>query len=276
MRSITATILMACAFFCVQIPVLAATFSTDDLGVSITMNGEIMLGDAERLASTFLAIKPLANLYFYPNTLYLNSLGGDVAEAIRLADLVKILGISVATIPDGNGACVSSCFLIYAAALYRSASGIDTLKSEGRKGNLGPLGIHRPYLRVAEVGPVGAARQEKVMSDMRTYLVKANVSHSLIDKMMAHASNDIYWLNEEEVTALGSYSPGVEEQLIAKCNYSARRASKLSARDWIKSHQSGTLACVRDYTIKTYEPLKQSAVVRMRAGWRPWQLLTAV
>ena len=128
MRSIV--IAISVAFVCVgtQVPASAATFTTDDLGVFITMTGEIALGDADRLAAIFVAVKPFANVYIYPNTLRLNSPGGDVSEAIRIADLVKTLGISVVTVADGQGACASSCFLIYAAALDRAACGIDTLR----------------------------------------------------------------------------------------------------------------------------------------------------
>ena len=265
----TAAIFLAC--FGATVPSAAATFTTDELGIIITMTGEIAPGDAERLADIFIAVKPIANYYPYANSLYLNSPGGDVAEAIRVADLVKTLGLSVAPVPDGKGACASSCFLIYAAALKRTAGGIDTIGAEGARGNLGPLGVHRPYLRVHDDGPAGARRQEQVMNDMRSYLVKASVGHSLIDKMMSHASNDIYWLNAEDIRALGNFSPGVEEQLISKCGYNARRESNLSARDYIRSSESGAVACVRDYMIKTYKPLMHAAVERMRKGWRPWK-----
>lgn len=271
MKSIVTAISIMFACVGAQVPAAAATFTTDELGTSITMAGEISPGDAERLAAIFLAVKPVATHYPYANALYLNSPGGDVSEAIRIADLVKILGISVATVADGKGACASSCFLIYAAALERTASGFDTLKAEGAKGNLGPLGVHRPYIRAPAEGPVGARRQEQAMTDMRAYLVNASVGHGLIDKMMSHASNDIYWLNAEEVRALGNFSPGVEEQLISNCGYNARRETKLSARDYIRSSQSGAVACIRDYKIKTYTPLMHTAVERMRQGWRPWK-----
>jgi len=267
-----AALVLTTFFMGAQFKAIAATFATDDLGVRITMSGEISSGDADRLASIFVAVKPIyANFYLFPNSLYLDSPGGDVAEAIRIAELVKVLALSVATIPDGKGVCASSCFLIYAAALERSAAGIDTLKVEGAKGNLGPLGIHRPYFRSHADGPAGAKRQEQIMSDMRTYLVKASVGHALIDKMMAHASNDIYWLNAEEVRALGSYAPGVEEQLISKCGYNARRESNLNAREFVNSSKSGVLNCVSEYKVKTYVPLKNAAVDRMRNGWRPWK-----
>jgi hypothetical protein len=271
-HKIATAISVMLAIFGTQIPASAATFSVDNLGITITMTGEIKSGDAERLSAIFTKTEPLMkNVYIYPNSLHLNSPGGDVSEAIRIADLVKTLGISVATSPDGNGVCASSCFLIYAAALERVATGIDTLQTEGPKGNLSPLGIHRPFLRVPTEGPDGAQKQEQVMSDMRAYLAKAGVGHTLIDKMMSRASNDIYWLNAEDVRSLGEFSPGVEEQLIAKCGYNSRRESNLSARDYIRASESGVLECMRSYMVKIYTPLMNTAVDRMRKGWRPWK-----
>ena len=233
MRTITTAALLAIVFIGAHVQSLAATFTTDELGISITMTGEITPGDAERLANLFV-YRP----FYHGSRCH--------AEAIRIADLVKTLGITVAPIPDGKGACASSCFLIYEAGLERTAGGIDTLRSEGSKGNLGPLGVHRPYFRVHDDGPAGARRQEQVMSEMRAYLVKAGVGHSLIDKMMSHASNDIYWLSAEDIRTLGNFSPGLEEQLISKCGHNALRESNLSARDYILSSQSGALACIQD------------------------------
>ncbi len=263
---------MSIACIGAHITTAAASFTIENVGTTITLTGEIEPGDAERLASIFLAVKPIGKYYFpYPRAISLNSPGGDVAEAIRISELVKVLGLKVYTKPDGKGFCASSCFLIYVAALERSASGIDTIKTEGVKGNLGPLGVHRPFMRAGEEGPSGVKRQAQIMNDMRTYLVNAGVGHSLIDKMMSHASNDIYWLTAEDIRALGQYSPGLEEQLIKKCDYNARREASLNARDWIQSLESGVLNCVSNYMVNTYEPLKNTAVERMHKRWRPWK-----
>ena len=255
MRSLLINFLLALSVPCVTFEASSATFRSDELGVALTMTGEISHGDAERLVAIYVAVKEGASGYYrYPMSLYLNSPGGDVTEAIRLAELVKTLGISVAVAPDGNGVCASSCFLIYAAALERNAAGVDTIRKEGAKGNLGPLGVHRPYFRNLSGGPTGAQKQEQLMREMRDYLAKSGVSYSLVDKMMSHASNDIYWLNAEDIRAMGSYSAGVEEQLIARCRYDARAEANMSAREWFESSRSGVGACVRAYMTSTYDP----------------------
>jgi hypothetical protein len=266
------TLFLAALFFCgIQPRAGAASFTIDEFGTSLTLNGEILPGDAERFAMLFVSVKPsIPGFYNFPDTLYLNSPGGDVAEAIRIGDLVRVLGLSVATMPNGSGICASSCFLIYVAALQRRATGVDTLASEGSKGNLSPIGVHRPRFRVPVDGIVGADNQQQIMNHMRDHLVRHGVGHAIIDKMMAKPSNDIHWLSAGEIRSLGYFSPGVEEQIIAKCGYNSRRDEGLSARDYINSLKSGVLACVREYMSAAYEPLRDSTVEKMRKGWRPW------
>lgn len=276
MDNVFRSVFVALAFLTAPLSSHAASFAADEIGVSVTLSGPIVPGDAERLAEKFMAVRPVrlsasTTYYAYPNTLYLNSPGGDVREAIRLAELVTALGLTVAVAPNGAGACASSCFLIYVAAVERQAAGADTIRVEGTKGNLGPLGVHRPYLRDIANGPSGAREQEEVMIAIRAHLAKFSVGHSLIDKMMSHASNDIYWLNSEDVRSLGSFSPGVEEQLIAKCGYNAKRESRLSAREYIESSKTGAVRCVTTYMTEMYDPLKRTVVDRLRQGWRPWK-----
>jgi hypothetical protein len=271
MRSPIPTVLLILLIFAASVHrAHAATFTKDDFG-AITMRGPISSGDAERLAAVFIEVKPiLPNSYLLPGLLYLNSPGGDVSEAMRLSALIKALGLTVAVVPDGLGSCASSCFLLYVSGIERSATGMDTIRSAGAKGNLGPIGIHRPYYREHATGPKGAESQENLMKLMREHLMGLGISHTLIDRMMTHASNDIYWLNAEDIRSIGRYSPGVEEQLISRCAYNARSEAKMSAREWISSTRAGALACVADYLNKTYTPLRNAAVERMRNGWRPF------
>ncbi|MDF2461772.1 MAG: hypothetical protein K0Q43_7 [Ramlibacter sp.] len=276
MRSFLLAVTFAVVSLTVPRHSVAANLSADDLGTSVTLSGAIVPGDAERLASHFMSTKPIqisttSSYYPFPNTLYLNSPGGDVLEAVRLAELVRALGLAVAVAPGAKGSCASSCFLIYVSAVARSAAGIDTLRAQGARRNLGALGVHRPYLREIASGPAGAREQEEVMVAMRAHLTKFGVGQALIDKMMSHASNDIYWLDAEDIRALGAYSAGVEEQLISKCGYNSKRDAKQSARDFLESMNSGSGNCITAYMTATYDPVRLTTVDRMRQGWRPWK-----
>lgn len=251
--------------------VFAASIGLDsDMNLSINLEGDIVAGDAERLVKTFLDVKPVAGTYFiYPNALVLSSRGGDVIESIRLASVVRALGLSSAVAAEGKGSCASSCFLVFLAGTPRSATGIDTLRRQGVKGNLGPLGVHRPYLSHVQHGSAGAKRQAAVMSQMAEYLRKESVPQALIDKMMTHPSNDMYWLSEADLSALGTYTPGVEEQLIANCAYDRRAEGRMSAAEWIRDSQSGAGACVSKYLFKHYSA-SNATIEKLRRGWRPW------
>ena len=117
---------------------------------------------------------------------------------------------------------------------------------------------------------MGAKKQEHIMLAMRAYLTESGVGHTLIDKMMSHASNDIYWLNDEEVLSLGTYSPGVEEQLISRCGYDAKLIAGFTSREYIDSTKSGMLYCISDYLGDAYRRPADDVIRRMRSGWRPW------
>ena len=100
----------------------------------LVLSGEIIPGDAERLLTKILEDE---NRFLEQNKLLLASDGGDVAEALKVAKLIKSLYTHVIVIPL-TGRCVSACFFIYAAANQREADG-ERL-----------LGINRPYLAAAD------------------------------------------------------------------------------------------------------------------------------
>ena len=100
----------------------------------LVFSGEIFPGDYDALLSKIMADP---NRFLEQNKLILASDGGDVAEAMKIAKLVKSLYTAVIVGPL-TGRCVSACFLIYAAASQREADG-ERL-----------IGINRPYLVASE------------------------------------------------------------------------------------------------------------------------------
>ncbi len=252
-------------------PCLASSFSIDKSGTFLTLQGEIEPGDAERLVQLYTGIQSIGGIYYpYPNSIFLKSPGGSVSEAKKIAKLINTLAIDVAVAPTAeDGMCASSCFFIFMAGKARSADGIDSIE-RGTKGTLGPVGIHRPFFRSPGDGPTGAVAQEEMMASMREQLRKDGVPQVLVDKMISHASNDIYWLDSSDLHAIGKYSPGLEEQLIAKCNYNWKTQEAMNAQQWISDNEKGVGACVSSYLVETYAPIRKEAVSRMRGGWRPW------
>ncbi len=90
------------------------------------ISGDLKVGDSEKLRSIVLE-DPMK---FVRSPVVLNSNGGNIAEALRIADLVKAAYLEAA-VPK-KSVCASACFYILAAATTRYMNG--------------EVGIHRPYL----------------------------------------------------------------------------------------------------------------------------------
>lgn len=256
---ITATVLF---FACLPIQARSADIYYEKPTLHLT--GEIRPGDAEHFASVVAKEKYIFNFH-------INSLGGDVSEAIRIANLVKEMHL-VVYVSDG-GYCVSACFFILLEGYQR------TFAPSNDDGNLPPqavrnesqgyVGIHRPYQK-APVGDIASAnRQEDLMGVVRSYLIKKAVPQHLIDEMMARPSNDIYWLNEHDKRLIGDFGPGDEEALVAKCGY--KRVETQLDEGWSKERMGQLGTCRTDYWLKLYYPINANFIAKLRTGWRPWQ-----
>ncbi|MDI1298194.1 hypothetical protein, partial [Methylotenera sp.] len=133
----------------------AANITLNDLGsnaANIIYEGKIVKGDSKKISSIINKYKG------YIVSIELDSLGGDVEEAIRVADIIERFQIS-STVPKSK-ICGSACFFIFIAGTNRMASGIE------EKGNsdapLGFVGIHRPFLAEPSSGYV--AKQQAVIA----------------------------------------------------------------------------------------------------------------
>jgi hypothetical protein len=179
----------------------------------LVISGEIVPGDYAALLSRILADP---DRFLAQNKLILASDGGDVAEALKIAKLVKSLYTEVIVGPL-TGRCVSACFFIYAAAGRREADG-ERL-----------IGINRPYLVASETlsapastststAPADAAPGESAaLAKLRAFLEDNAVPGYLLDEMFRRASNDAYWLSAEDQKNLGYRSPGYDRYLRDKC-----------------------------------------------------------
>ena len=94
---------------------------------AVSIDGEIVKGDYERFVK-FLneqigEIGSLAEHPGWPSSLWINSAGGNVIEAIKLGRLVRelMIGVHVGTnSPDDQ--CNSACFLIWAGGVERHST----------------------------------------------------------------------------------------------------------------------------------------------------------
>jgi hypothetical protein len=171
----------------------------------LVISGEIAPGDYDRLLSKILDDQ---NRFLAQNKIILASDGGDVAEALKIAKLVKSLYAGIIVGPL-TGRCVSACFFIYAAAGQREADG-DRL-----------IGINRPYMVDAEAvsgsPPDPAIVENRALMQVRAFLQENAVPDYLVDEMFRRASDDAYWLSADDEKNLGVRSQSFSQFLTAKC-----------------------------------------------------------
>lgn len=185
------------------------------LTYGILIKGPLVTGDAHKYAQVLLTKHPATN---QPSMVtMLDSLGGDLSEAIRIGQTVRELQLDVRVM---NGmTCASACFFIFLSGSPRSAAGVDANGRRNSRSPLGIVGLHRPYLLSPENTPGSVERQVQTMRYVTAFLEAKLVPRRLIDAMMIRPSNDIYWLTEADIDDLGEYPPDLEELFISKCQY---------------------------------------------------------
>ncbi|MEP6883615.1 MAG: hypothetical protein ABJC66_02590 [Gammaproteobacteria bacterium] len=175
----------------------------------LVLSGEITPGDYGALLAKILDDE---NRFLSQNKIILASDGGDMAEALKIAKLVKSLHSQLIVGPL-TGRCVSACFFIFAAAGQREADGEKL------------LGINRPYFADADAATqpaVGAAADAvapdtKGLGQVRAFLHDNDVPSYLVEEMFRHPSDDAYWLSAEDEKNLGYKSPSFKKFLKAQC-----------------------------------------------------------
>lgn len=275
-KNIIFSLLFGFIFLCYGSNVFSATISINK-DSQLYLTGNIVPGDAERIIEILLKINPVGHINpsFLPSLIYLNSNGGDVSEALKISKLVEVFFMSttvskqVEITSDGIrneksiATCASSCFFVYLAGLSRAAIGVNN--QNARSGGL--LGVHRPYFQKHAGGPASTKKQDDLMSGVTSYLQAEHIPQSIIDIMMSRASNDIYWLTTADLNLLGEYKASYEEELIIKCNFNSNEVKKMTTKEYLGSR---VLECISNYYADTYQPLRQSAFLKLRKGWRPW------
>jgi hypothetical protein len=101
--------------------------------------------------------------------------------------------------------------LIYAAAMERGTDG-ESL-----------LGITRPGLAESEwVGrptTEAALLEDSMQAPVRAFLVENEVPPDLVEQAFQRPSTDVYWLSDNDETALGSKSPAFAKFLEKNCKW---------------------------------------------------------
>ena len=243
---------------------------------TIAFSGRIEAGDTERLVAI------LRKNRFH--SLHVDSLGGSVDEAIRMAQVVKALYLGVRVTPGKP--CASACFLLFLAGSGRGASPAEMMTAKARAqlnelnaktiaAGLPPtqidgfVGLHRPYS-----GNISNLEnnQIEIMKKLTRYLEALMLPRRLIDSMMTRPSNDIYWLTYEDLQQLGDYPPEQEELFIKKCGYDRNYFNKLSKGPGA-AKRNGALIAANDKAGECIVGItsdgREKAWRKLKEGWLP-------
>jgi hypothetical protein len=155
------------------------SFNLEDDRVEISISGDIMPGDADLLQAR---IKAANDAGKQVTSLRLNSAGGNLLEAVRLADAVRFARMS--TNVGQSATCASACFLIFAAGETKYAN------------NSARIGVHG----ASEKG-VGSRAATTSMADVAKEL---DVPWSIIRRMINTPPGEVEWLSLADLRLMGT------------------------------------------------------------------------
>ena len=223
------------------------------------MTGEIFPNDVEKFVTH---VKTHVT-----STISIDSLGGDLVAALRMAEVTRTLQLQI-MVPKGKN-CVSACFFLFLAGNGRIAAGADN-GQRNYSMPLGYVGLHRPYLHSISNTEGSQAVQSGVMKTVAAYLEDQMVPRRLIDLMMSRPSNDVYWLTDEDLNELGDYPPAQEELYISKCGYDRHLSENLGRAKRVGdsslvSKLNARLKCISNLQTEAY----YRGISKLKAGWVP-------
>ena len=209
------------------VPASAADFRT---GVDpssgrafIVLDGDISPGDADKFNQTI-----SSDLYFLANAhgILVNSRGGDVSEAIKIAEIVERAALPIEV--SSTGECSSACFFIYMAAPMRTA--------------YGAVRIHAPYYDLKNINANEyteyAQASRLVQEQTRTFLLARSVPSDIIERMLAVSSTGSFDLTIEERNRIGYESAFVREYGTQMCG--GYRTDRLMSMEEIRKYRDCT------------------------------------
>jgi len=165
--------------------------------------------------------------------IYLASPGGNLAEALKIGLLVRMLKLSTVVPskaltnqsrnvvaarhnlkdPAADYMCASACFFIFVAGIHRSSD------------NFGPaiLGIHRPSLSASDLKRLSLDQATAADGQMRTtvenYLKAMDVPSKYAENMYSVPMGKIRWIRSDEFqTDFRGFIPRVRNRVGAGCD----------------------------------------------------------
>jgi hypothetical protein len=168
---------------------------------NLTISGELLPGDTERFKE-MMRRKP-ADAWHAMGRVELAITGGDIGEAVLLANTLAPLYPHTLTTTD----CAGACAIVWLSGAWR-------LLPAGRIGLQKP----GPVPAVPSAMPRDAPPPYDMRMDLlREYLFKQGLPPSVFQRWSAGRSDQVYWLSTAEVNATGTWPPYYYDKLKIRC-----------------------------------------------------------
>ena len=155
--------------------------------IIVSLNGEISVGDADRLKSI---IKSANNGGHLVSSIRLDSPGGIIGEGVKLASIVRY-GKIASVVPNG-AKCASACFIVFAAGDPKYVSYGASVGVHGASDEAGRETVE------AGAATVSMAR---IVKDL-------GVPAPIIGKLVVTPPDQIVWLTPEDLRSMGTTMTG--------------------------------------------------------------------
>jgi hypothetical protein len=165
---------------------------TRDGRVIIFMSGDIDVGDTEALKA---AIKVANDAGKLVSSLRLNSIGGNLLESVKLAEIVKFA--KMATNVGQGATCASACFLVFAAGETKFANYNAKIGVHGASDETGEETVQ------SGAATVSMARVAKELG----------VPPAIIGRMVVTPPSEMVWLSPTDLQSMGTTMVGKPSQL---------------------------------------------------------------
>lgn len=224
---------LVCSLSGAWLPAAAADIVAFQRGVLI--QGTIQPGDYARLIAF---VRHPDNYDRFARTVFLDSPGGDLAEALKIAHLLEKSHAATHVVREAR--CYSACFILWMSGVSRNVSAGAT------------LGVHRIHVRVGgETMDPSSERFASIARRVENYLAGLGTPRTILDKMNATPSADMFvmsqrWLAEQQLLTAVSYRLGFMDVAQTQCGpepYAAAIKGKSpltdeQAQDWTSQIKS--------------------------------------
>jgi len=241
-----------------QQPGNAATFALQPADVygpaSVFIKGRIQAGDFEKF-QLFL-LQP-GRLTAYTNYVWLDSIGGNLAEAMKFANLFEKSSASVVVGPDGK--CYSACFMMF-------ASGVDRWLYP-----FGELGVHQVSVNF----PAGAPELDKVTKNSlmqsvtnsaSAYLTAQGIPATLVTQMQETPALHMFIINTLMIKREGwQHIMALQPQFLAAVESVCGKQPDLQPGP-PSSLQSAWTVCKINYQTKRAKKFVADELTQLEAG----------